>query len=169
MSSVHPSMDDNRPISEILANYRRIKADRWKQAAKPLPCIVVRAPVAPLAAEPVNAMEEAHALIEATKPQRPMTAADSILEAVSTVTGVPVHEMRSARRWRKVVYARHIAYFLCRELTSASLPVIGRIIGHRDHSTILHGIRKVEFALEEGIEPYAETVAKVRAILEASK
>lgn len=165
MSSVHPSMDDTRPISEILANYRRIKADRWKQAAKPLPCVVVQTPVAPAAAS--NPMEEAHALIEETKPQRPMTTAESIMEAVSIVTGVPPIEIRSQRRFRNAVYARHITYFLCRELTTASLPVIGRIIGHRDHSTVLYGIRKVEFALEDGIEPYAETLAQVRAILEA--
>jgi chromosomal replication initiator protein len=49
----------------------------------------------------------------------------------------------SANRRRDVVYARQVAMYLCRELTTRSLPTIGREFGGRDHTTVLHAHRKI--------------------------
>lgn len=50
----------------------------------------------------------------------------------------------SRRRDALAVHARQVAYYLCRELTQRSLPEIGRSLDGRDHTTILHGIRKID-------------------------
>jgi len=51
-------------------------------------------------------------------------------------------------RMKKISMARHIAQYLCRRLTSKSLPEIGVHFGGRDHSSILHAFRKIEKALK---------------------
>jgi chromosomal replication initiator protein len=54
-----------------------------------------------------------------------------------------MEEIRGHSRLRRLVEARHIAMYLCRELTDLSLPDIGREFGGRDHTTILHGQKKI--------------------------
>jgi chromosomal replication initiation ATPase DnaA len=53
-------------------------------------------------------------------------------------------DLISARRTADVVRPRQIAMFLAKNLTPNSLPVIGRKFGGRDHTTVLHAIRKIE-------------------------
>ena len=53
-------------------------------------------------------------------------------------------DMVSARRSRYVARPRQIAMFLCRELTTRSLPQIGRAFGGRDHTTVMHACRQIE-------------------------
>ena len=55
----------------------------------------------------------------------------------------PKHVVGKSRKM-ELVNARHIAMFLCREMTSSSLISIGRFFGGRDHSTVIHGCRAVE-------------------------
>jgi chromosomal replication initiator protein len=57
--------------------------------------------------------------------------------------GIPFREMTSARRSRHIVRPRQIAMYLAKELTGRSYPEIGRMFGHRDHTTILHGARLI--------------------------
>jgi chromosomal replication initiator protein len=56
---------------------------------------------------------------------------------------VPETDIVSAKRGRRVVYARQIAMYLCRELTDLSLPAIAQGFGGRDHTTVLHAHRQV--------------------------
>jgi hypothetical protein len=53
-------------------------------------------------------------------------------------------DLISARRTADVVRPRQIAMFLAKNLTPNSLPVIGRKFGGRDHTTVLHAVRKIE-------------------------
>jgi chromosomal replication initiator protein len=53
-------------------------------------------------------------------------------------------DLLSQRRHRSVVWPRQIGMYLAKNLTSRSLPEIGRRFGNRDHTTVLHAIRKVE-------------------------
>ena len=50
----------------------------------------------------------------------------------------------SPRRNRRLVYARQVAMYLCRELTDHSLPAIAQQFGGRDHTTVLHAHRKIQ-------------------------
>jgi hypothetical protein len=57
-------------------------------------------------------------------------------------------ELTSSRRKATVVKARQIAMYISKQLTSQSLPEIGRRFGGRDHTTVLHAVRKVERMVE---------------------
>lgn len=67
-----------------------------------------------------------------------------ILDVVSRHYGVSVIDLVSARRTAQVVLPRQVAMYLACTLTVLSLPQIGRAIGGRDHTTVLHGRRKIE-------------------------
>lgn len=82
---------------------------------------------------------------------------DAIMRAVSITTKVPLVELKSERRFVPAARARAIYYYVARKLTPKSLPAIGRSCGGRDHSTILHGIKKVQ-ANREAFEPELSTV-----------
>lgn len=75
-----------------------------------------------------------------------------VQRAVARRFGVRIMDLRSQRRDRCVVRARHAAMFLCRELTPFSLPVIGRHFGRRDHTTVMYACREVERRRKESPE-----------------
>ncbi len=77
---------------------------------------------------------------------------EDILKIVSRHFKVPRNELLSARRSRDVVRPRQIAMYLAKALTSRSLPEIGRRFGGRDHTTVLHSVRKVEQMMREDPE-----------------
>lgn len=64
-----------------------------------------------------------------------------ILETVSVYYRIPVRDLDSQHRPVDFVHARHMAWFLARELTDLSYPAIGLQMGGRDHTSILHGVR----------------------------
>jgi chromosomal replication initiator protein len=68
----------------------------------------------------------------------------------ATLTEFPhitIYELKSQRRTAVVVRARQIAMYLSKKLTGQSLPEIGRRFGDRDHTTVLHAVRKIETLL----------------------
>ena len=69
-----------------------------------------------------------------------------VVDAVAADFGLPSAVMLSARCDRAVSLPRQAAMALARRLTGHSLPMIGRAIGRRDHTTILYGIRRIEAA-----------------------
>jgi chromosomal replication initiator protein len=79
---------------------------------------------------------------------------DAILSAVSESTGISVNEIIGDKRSRPVVESRHIAMYLARELTDASLPKIGERFGNRDHTTVLHAVEKITKLMQEDREIY---------------
>ncbi len=71
-----------------------------------------------------------------------------ILSAVAQHYGLPREELIGRSRRRAVSTPRQLAMFLIREETDASLPLIGQVLGGRDHSTILHGCEKIGAQIE---------------------
>ncbi len=69
---------------------------------------------------------------------------DEIQRAVSTYFDLKPIELVSARRARVVARPRQIAMYLAKRLTTRSLPEIGRKFGGRDHSTVIHAVRRIE-------------------------
>ena len=67
----------------------------------------------------------------------------TIQDTVADYYHVKRSDMLSKRRTRNVVRPRQMAMYLCRELTNHSLPEIGEAFGGRDHTTVLHGWRKI--------------------------
>jgi chromosomal replication initiator protein len=68
---------------------------------------------------------------------------EEIQKEVSSYYGVSMRDLLSHRRDRQIVRPRQIAMFLAKELTTRSLPEIGRRFGGRDHTTVLYGVRKI--------------------------
>ncbi len=74
---------------------------------------------------------------------------EDVQDVVAKNFHVKVAELKSKRRTKTVVHPRQIAMYLCRELTDASFPEIGREFGGKDHTTIIHACRQIEKALEK--------------------
>ena len=72
-----------------------------------------------------------------------------ITRTVARIWGHRTKELRSGSRKQSVVRARSLAMLLARQMTSLSLDKIGDYFGGRDHSTVLHAIRKTQSLLEE--------------------
>lgn len=85
----------------------------------------------------------------------------NIQEAVCSVMGVRLIDMLSGRRGNEIVMPRHIAMFLCKKYLLKSLPEIGKGFGHRDHTTVLHAIRK--------IDALSQTDPEIRDYIKASE
>jgi chromosomal replication initiator protein len=90
---------------------------------------------------------------------------DDIQKQVSQHFNIRVADMHSARRARSVARPRQVAMYLAKQLTSRSLPEIGRKFGGRDHTTVMHAVRKVD-ELREQDAAFAEDVELLRRMLE---
>lgn len=90
---------------------------------------------------------------------------EEIQKRVAEHYNVRIADMHSARRARSVARPRQVAMFLAKQLTSRSLPEIGRRFGGRDHTTVMHAVRKVE-ELKATDSGFAEDVELLRRMLE---
>jgi len=74
---------------------------------------------------------------------------DEIQRAVVAHYGLRLADMSSSRRARAVARPRQVAMYLCKQLTTRSLPEIGKKFGGRDHTTVMHAVRQIERLREE--------------------
>jgi chromosomal replication initiation ATPase DnaA len=92
--------------------------------------------------------ERRAAAAAATGNRRPTASAAqrarAAIAAVSSRTGVPVEEIFGRKRIPAIASARHEAIWRVRRVTNWSLPRVGRYFAERDHTTILHSIRRME-------------------------
>ena len=91
---------------------------------------------------------------------------DEIQKKVAEHFNIKLAEMTSARRARAVARPRQVAMYLAKQLTSRSLPEIGRKFGGRDHTTVMHAVKKIE-ELTESDSTLAEDVELLRRMLQA--
>jgi chromosomal replication initiator protein len=80
----------------------------------------------------------------AQNPDQCRVKIEDILKVIGRHYNVARADLLSARRSRAVVVPRQIGMYLAKKLTPRSLPEIGRRFGGRDHSTVLHAVRKIE-------------------------
>jgi len=71
------------------------------------------------------------------------TSMQTIIKEVSKYFSIPINDILSAKRNKFISHARQLAMYLSRELTSSSLPRIGKSFGDRDHSTVIYAISKI--------------------------
>ena len=90
---------------------------------------------------------------------------EEIQKKVAEHYNIRIADMHSARRARAVARPRQIAMYLSKILTSRSLPEIGRKFGGRDHTTVMHAVRKVE-ELRATDNSFAEDLELLRRMLE---
>lgn len=84
--------------------------------------------------------------------QHPVTI-EMVQNEVARQFGLHVNDLRGNRRTQDVTYARHIAMYLARDLTEASLPQIGTRFGGRHHATVVYAVDKVDRQLKDGHDP----------------
>lgn len=92
------------------------------------------------------------------------TTIDEIQKKVAEHFNISVKELQSSRRARTVARPRQVAMYLAKQLTSRSLPEIGRKFD-RDHTTVMHAVRKVEELIVED-PTLAENIEILRRTLE---
>jgi chromosomal replication initiator protein len=93
----------------------------------------------------------------------PRVTVDEIKREVADYFRIPLAEMISQRRGRGVARPRQVAMYLTREHTGLSLPNIGRLFGHRDHTTVMHACRQVERLSADPV--FAASVAEIEGRL----
>lgn len=91
---------------------------------------------------------------------------EEIQKRVAAHFNIRMSDMQSARRARSVARPRQVAMYLAKQLTSRSLPEIGRRFGNRDHTTVMYAVKKVD-ELREHDSGFAEDVELLRRMLEA--
>jgi len=91
---------------------------------------------------------------------------DEIMRKVSEHYNLRLSDLLSPKRTRTIARPRQVAMYLSKQLTSRSLPEIGRRFGGRDHTTVLHAVRKIE-ELKSVDNQIAEDVELLRRMLEA--
>jgi chromosomal replication initiator protein len=79
----------------------------------------------------------------------PEITSSLIIAQTASYFGVSLDDIAGPSRGRHLVLARQIAMYLCRELTSMSLPQIGKEFGGRDHTTVMYADRKIKQLLQE--------------------
>ncbi len=90
---------------------------------------------------------------------------EEIQKRVAAHFNIRTSDMHSARRARSVARPRQVAMYLAKQLTARSLPEIGRKFGGRDHTTVMHAVKKVD-ELRELDTSFAEDVELLRRMLE---
>ena len=90
---------------------------------------------------------------------------DEIIRKVTDHYGVNLTDMLSARRTRSIARPRQVAMYLSKKLTSKSLPEIGRRFGKRDHTTVIHAVKKIE-ELQSVDNQIAKDIEILRRMLE---
>jgi chromosomal replication initiator protein len=109
-----------------------------------------------------TAQEALHDLLRAN--ERRVTI-DEIQKRVAEHFNIKMAEMTSSRRARVVARPRQVAMYLAKQLTSRSLPEIGRKFGGRDHTTVMHAVKKIE-ELAASDRALAEDVELLRRMLQ---
>jgi chromosomal replication initiator protein len=74
---------------------------------------------------------------------------DHIQRKVAEFFGIKLSDLRAQNRTKAIAFPRQIAMYLSRQLTHASLSEVGRAFGGKDHTTVLHGVEKIQQMLQE--------------------
>ena len=69
---------------------------------------------------------------------------DEIQNKVANYFNIKIDDLISSRRIRTFARPRQVAMYLTKKLTTRSLPEIGRKFGGRDHTTVIHAVKKIE-------------------------
>ncbi|MCF7890700.1 chromosomal replication initiator protein DnaA [Candidatus Bipolaricaulota bacterium] len=94
-------------------------------------------------------MEEVKSFLPDESKEAKELTVDSIKEVVANNYDLSNEDLEGKSRKKKIARSRHIAIYLCRELTDSSFPSLGKKFGDRDHSTIMHSHQKIDSMIEE--------------------
>ncbi len=106
------------------------------------------------------AVQELQNIISPDKPRE--ITPQLVIEIVAEHFNISTDQMISKTRSNDIAKPRQIAMYLCKDMTSAPLDTIGALLGGRDHSTIIYGVKKVtdEYRKDENFHHLIETIKK---------
>ena len=76
---------------------------------------------------------------------------EKIQKRVAEHFQIKVNDLKSSKRLKSIVFPRQVAMYICRNLTNLSYPEIGAKFGGKDHSTIIHAIKKIEKNMQDDL------------------
>lgn len=105
-------------------------------------------------------MKELQNIITPDKPRE--ITPQLVIEVVTEHFNISLDQMISKNRSNEIARPRQIAMYLCKNMTDIPLDSIGQLLGGRDHSTIIHGIKKIadEYESNENTRNLIETIKK---------
>jgi chromosomal replication initiator protein len=149
-----PDLETRIAILQLKAERERIAvppdvvefvASKFDQSVRELEGAIVRVVAwSELTAQPIDTALAERALQDLIPQTEHDIPPPMILEETARYFALSTGDLMSKSRSRPLTQARHIAMYLVRECTGLSLVKIGEIFGGRDHTTVLHGINKVE-------------------------
>ena len=120
---------------------------------------------ADLVGRPITLESAQEVLQDVLKAHDRRVTIEEIQRKVAEHFSIRLTDMTSARRARAVARPRQVAMYLAKQLTSRSLPEIGRKFGNRDHTTVMHAVSRVAELMEQDSE-FQERVELLRRMLE---
>jgi chromosomal replication initiator protein len=84
------------------------------------------------------------------------TSTQTIIKEVSKYFSIPINDIVGSKRNKFISHARQLAMYLSRELTSSSLPRIGKSFGNRDHSTVIYAVSKIADSIKTDRNVYMQ-------------
>ena len=108
-------------------------------------------------------------LIPETQGSGPQITAATIMGQTAAYFGLSIEDLCGTSRSRVLVTARHIAMYLCRELTDMSLPKIGQQFGGRDHTTVINADRKIRSLMAERRSIYTQVTELTNRIKQQAR
>jgi len=81
---------------------------------------------------------------------------DTIIKETCAYYTLTKSDLFGKSRKSNIVHARHVAMFLCQDLTDSSYPVIGRAFGNKDHTTVMHAVDKIRKRMSEDRDLYSQ-------------
>ena len=101
-----------------------------------------------LTGKKINIENSTYLLSDLISAGKKIISIDIIQKKVSSYYNLSLSDMSSSRRSINIARPRQIAMFLCKELTSHSYPEIGKAFGGKDHTTIIHAVKKIDSMLK---------------------
>ncbi len=155
----NPTIDIDQKVLEFLAH-------RISSNVRVLEGALTRVfAFATLVGRPINMEMVKECLADLLRSTERRITIEEIKRRVADYYHLRMTDLVSARRARAVARPRQVAMFLCKALTSKSLPEIGRGFGGRDHTTVIHAVRKIE-ELRATDSQLNEDVENLRRVLE---
>ena len=89
-----------------------------------------------------------------------------IQEVICKYFNITINDLKSSQRSNDITFPRQIGMYLCRILTNDSFPKIGEAFGKRDHTTVMHGYKKIEQEIKQNPESNTKLIVdSVKKIL----
>lgn len=112
---------------------------------------------------PISTSLASRALAPLTTTRPSPADPQAVMKAVSSYFNVSLAQLSGKTRAKPIAEARHVAMFLLREDSELALKQIGLLLGHRDHSTVIHGVQKVANAMSTDPR-VAEHLSEIRSL-----